>query len=312
MLISINRKPLDQPWGGGNMFVKILTKALRERGHQVCFDLPPDVDVIVMIDPRHDSQGYSAEHIYQYLRAYPTTRVMHRVNECDKRKGGTGMDDLLTRANEVLVRRPGGQTVFISEWLRDYFESQDWPEGSPAVYNGCDINLFSPRTGDRAPGPLRLVTHHWSDNWLKGFDLYAEIDKYLENHDDFEFTYVGRYCKEYTSMNTNLVDPLSGEPLAAELRKHDIYVTASRWEPCGMHHIEGAASGLPVLYHTDGGGIVEGCVDHGLPFTTFQEFLEQMAIMKKSIESYRSKINYDFLSSQRVTQEYVDIIERMI
>ena len=311
MLISINRKPLDKPWGGGNMLVKILVDALQKKGHTVVFDLPPGLDIIVMIDPRHDNEGYSADHIHQYLHFHPSTRILHRVNECDKRKGGNGMDHLLAQANSVLARRPGDQTVFISEWLRKYFELRGWPQNSPVIYNGCDTNIFKPRKEERQPGPLRLVTHHWSDNWLKGFDLYTEIDKYLENHDDFEFTYVGRYCKEHQPKNTRIVAPLSGESLGAELRKHDVYVTASRFEPCGMHHIEGAASGLPVLYHVDGGGIVEGCSQHGLQFSTFDEFLEAISFLRKNMTAITTQINYEKLSSNRVSEEYVAIIESM-
>jgi len=310
MLISINRKPLDKPWGGGNMLVKILVDALRNEGHTVVFDLPPELDIIVMIDPRHDSSGYSVDDIWRYQKAKSATncRVLHRINECDQRKGSDFMDSLLYRSNEAVAHK----TVFISSWLREYFEKRAWTDSeAQVIYNGCDASLFQHRTRPRAPGPLRLVTHHWSDNWMKGFDLYTEIDKYLENHDDFEFTYVGRYNKSFTPRNTNLVPACHGPALASELQGHDIYITASRFEPCGMHHIEGAASGLPVLYHSDGGGIVEGCENHGLSFSSFPEFLSQLEIMRNNLDSYRASIDHFYLSSERVAQEYVTVIERM-
>ena len=43
--------------------------------------------------------------------------------------------------------------------------------------------------------------------------------------------------------NTNIIEPLSGI-LAAELKKHNIYVTGSLNEPSGNHHIEAAQCGL--------------------------------------------------------------------
>ena len=42
--------------------------------------------------------------------------------------------------------------------------------------------------------PFRLVTHHWSSNFLKGFDVYQRLDEMLGIdpwRGRFEFTYVG-------------------------------------------------------------------------------------------------------------------------
>ena len=37
-----------------------------------------------------------------------------------------------------------------------------------------------------------------------------------------------------------------------ELKKHDIYITASENEPSGNHHMEGALCGLPILFKDSG------------------------------------------------------------
>ena len=42
-----------------------------------------------------------------------------------------------------------------------------------------------------------------------------------------------------------------------KLKKHDIYLTASLYEPGGIHQLEGMAVGLPVLYRNNSGGIQE-------------------------------------------------------
>jgi len=59
---------------------------------------------------------------------------------------------------------------------------------------------------------------------------------------------------------------VKGKKLANLLRKNHLYLTASLWEPCGMHHIEGAQCGLPLVYHEDGGGIVEFGRKYGIGF----------------------------------------------
>ncbi|HEX5816629.1 MAG TPA: hypothetical protein VF010_14955, partial [Methylomirabilota bacterium] len=49
-------------------------------------------------------------------------------------------------------------------------------------------------------------------------------------------------------------------------RQCHAYVTASLWEPAGMHFVEGAQCGLPLLYHEDGGGTPEVGERFGIPF----------------------------------------------
>ena len=90
-----------------------------------------------------------------------------------------------------------------------------------------------------------------------------------------------------------------------------MYVTASRFEPCGMHHIEGSASGLPVLYHRDGGGINELCTRHGIEFGNFEEFLEAVNFIKNNREEYQAKIDYPYLSLDRCLSEYLKVIKEM-
>ena len=307
MKIFFNRIPRNEPYGGGSHFVTFMVEKLREDGHEVVFDLTENVDLIFIIDPRPGDKGYSINHALQYRERFPKTKILYRVNECDARKNTSFMDNIIS---ETIQRVDG--VIFISNWLKSYFINKGVEniKDSPVIYNGCNLNHFYPE--DKSNQKLKLVTHHWSDNWLKGFDLYQAIDEYLENNDDFEFTYVGRYSSLYNPKNTQLVSPLHGKLLGDEIRKHDIYVTASRYEPCGMHHIEGACSGLPVLYHSDGGGIVEGCIKHGEPFSDFEEFLVKLNLIRQNILEYRDRIDYKALSMESCRSSFAREINKMI
>ena len=306
MNIFFNRVPKNEPYGGGNQFLCRMVELLQERGHHVTFHLESDLDLIFLIDPRPGDIGYSIEHITAYKQQFPETKILHRINECDKRKNTGFMDQLLVQSAML-----ADEVVFISQWLSDYFHELGFNGKGHVIYNGCDKRYFVPSTIKKPAEKLRLVTHHWSDNWMKGFDLYTEIDRYLQEHDNFEFTYVGRYCKEYEPKVTRIIEPLHGKALANELQKHDIYVTASRWEPCGMHHIEGAAVGLPVIYHSETGGIKEFCINHGIEYTSFDEFLEAIKEISKNYSGYTSKIDYDFLDINRCCERYYDLLISM-
>jgi len=307
MKISFNRRPPVGPWGGGASFVANMSKFLYEKGHDVVFDLSDDIDLIFMIDPRPNSESYSIQDIFNYRSRFPNTKIFHRVNECDKRKNTNFIDNLILQSGQIT-----DETVFISKWLSDYFISLGFNKNSHVVYNGCNENFFFNKTKNDTHSPIRLVTHHWSDNWMKGFDIYTELDRYVGNRDDIDFTYIGRYCKEYVPHNTNIIAPLSGAALGNELRRHDVYVTASRWEPCGMHHIEGSACGLPALYHEEGGGINELCKNHGEGFNSFNMFLDKLDIIKNNYSGYTDKIDYSFLGSNRCCEEYYRIIKNLM
>jgi hypothetical protein len=308
MKVFFNRVPRSDPYGGGNQFLQMMTSTLQEKDCEVVYHLVEGIDIIFMMDPRPGDVGYSLQHIASYKHHFPNTKILHRVNECDARKGTSDVDNLLLTAMSL-----SDEVVFISEWLQDYFKNLGYKESSSVIYNGCNLSHFFPTKKER-DDKIKLVTHHWSDNWMKGFDLYTDIDKYITNNPNtaLEFTYVGRYCKEYDPKSTKIVSPLSGKNLGEELRKHDVYVTASRWEPCGMHHIEGAASGMPVIYHADTGGIVELCKMHGEQFTDFRSFLVCLDKIHKNYDDYVQKIDYKNLSIEKCCNSFLEEIEKMM
>ena len=305
MKIMFNRKVVDGPWGGGNLFVKAMSEHLKQKDHDVCFDFEDDIDIIFMVDPKRIDRnaGYSVDEISEYVSKFPDTEIIHRINECDRRKGTDFMDSLLLESNII-----ADHTIFISQWLADYFVERGFNREYDVIYNGCNLSHFYPKVEYNRKGdsPIKLVTHHWSDNWMKGFDIYTALDKL--GRDDIEFTYVGRYNNQYQPKNTRLISPLHGEKLGNELRQHDVYVTASRFEPCGMHHIEGSASGLPVLYHRDGGGINELCKNHGIEFHDIDTFFEGLQKIMDNYDDSVRNIDYTYLSSGRMCSDYEKVI----
>jgi len=308
--ILINRKIVQGPWGGGNNFVKSLYEKLSSKGYDLVHSLNEKIDLIIMIDPRYDDLGISINEIFLYKQKNPNVKILHRINECDVRKNTNNIDDLLLKSNQIV-----DETVFISQWLKNYFIDKGFNKKSYVIYNGCNSSHFYPENNQHknVQYPIKIVTHHWSDNWMKGFDVYQYLDELCGKHPDkYQFTYIGRYAKEYKPKNTIIVDPLFDEKLGNELRKHDVYITASRWEPCGMHHIEGAASGLPILYHQDGGGIVEGCVSHGIMFSNLDEIETKINEIYINYHNFIQKINFENLSLDRCLNDYLKLIETMI
>lgn len=308
MKIFFNRVPRHEPYGGGNQFLVGIVKALTTLGHNIIYHLEEDIDLIFMMDPRPGDIGYSLQHIAAYKQSNPRVKIVHRVNECDKRKGTNDIDRLLLAGMNI-----SDNVIFISQWLKSYFEERGFSKKASVIYNGCNTDHFKPLNKVASNEKIKLVTHHWSDNWMKGFDLYTKLDEYLLDFPDvnIEFTYIGRYYKSYQPSATKIIEPTHGIELGDKLREHDIYITASRFEPCGMHHVEGSASGLPVIFHKDGGGINELCKNHGESFENFDEFLVALEKIKSNMSAYKEKINYEYLSLTRCIDSYISVIENL-
>jgi glycosyltransferase involved in cell wall biosynthesis len=266
--IAINFEPTAAPWGGGNQFVELLVRHLRSKGLRVTQRLDRDVRAILLVEPRRfETTTFGVREIARFKRRHPGVPCVHRVNECDLRKATTDVDELLRRANVV-----ADHTVFISRWLRDYFADRWFDPNRPhtVIYNAADPTIFHPPPDGRSAhsGPVRIVTHHWSSHWMKGFAVYAEVDRLIAEGklDGFALTVVGRWPKQIEWRSATTHDPVRGHQLAHILSSQHLYLTASLWEPCGMHHIEGAQCGLPLVYHEDGGGIVELGRRYGIAF----------------------------------------------
>lgn len=314
MKISIGMKLQAGPWGGGNQFGVALKQDFERRGIEVVHHLnDADLDFILLCEPRKKLKisAFTDREIFEYLgRKNRRALVIHRINECDERKGTSGVNARLLRANLC-----ADHTVFISDWLRQLFVSHGFEgKSSSVILNGSDRAIFHPEGHRPWDGrePMRLVTHHWSGHWMKGFDIYRRIDEMLGDPamaTRFSFTYIGNVPKDFTFRHSRYVEPTSGKALADLLREHHVYLTASRNEPCGHHQNEGANCGLPVLF-LESGGIPENVRGFGLGFTVdnFEARLEEMRTKYAEIQPRLAGFDR---TADRMSGEYHQLLMKL-
>ncbi len=288
--IAIGSNIIKGPWGGGNQFALSLRDYLQKKRWKVLADLSePGIDIILMTEPRITSatSRFNQLQIARYLLKNPMTIVVHRINECDERKNTDYVNKYLSRANRV-----ADFTVFISRFLMELFLKQGYFKNKKYKYirNGADESIFN-RTGKQpwdGKSKIKIVTHHWAYNYFKGFDIYSKLNEIEKiNGYDILFTYIGRLPDEVKLDNSDVIAPLYGEELAGELKKHHLYITASMNEPAGMHHIEGAMCGLPLLYRNSG-ALPEYCKDFGVIFDGIDDFEKAL---KELIDKYKNYFN---------------------
>lgn len=312
-------KPKGGSFGGGSFFVTNMIEYLKNRGCKITYTLETGIDIIFITDPRKGKKGssksYYIDDIIQYKKRNPKVKILHRINECEtKREKSIGIDQLLLKTMKIADR-----IVFITQWLQDYFVKKYniSTKNCSVVVNGCNPNFFFPPNKNQEKvieerTKVKLITHHWSSNYLKGFEIYNKIDEYLGKHsDDFELTFVGNYNENYKPKNITVLPPECDLRLGNILREHDIYLTASQNEPCGMHQLEGMSCGMPILYRQGSGGIKETCGNAGLEFSDFNDFLEKLQNVKKDYDIFKNNINYGWLSSNRCCKNFYKIIKNL-
>lgn len=310
--VAVNLKPRRGSWGGANQWTSQLTRWLEFNGWEVRFDLARKPDVVVMTHTGLVAgTTFGAEEVEAAKKRWPGLRCLHRINDNDIRKETSEMDSFLARSSRV-----ADHTVFVSGWLRDYHAAR-WFDSSRAhsvIRPGADARFFHPLGGSvwDTNQPLRIVTHHWSDNWNKGFDVYRAIDELACERlaGKIEMHVVGRWPADLKWKSAKTHPPASGAELAALLRNCHAYVSASRHEPGAMHVVEGLQCGLPLLFHRDTGGTVEQGREYGVEIgDSLENSLEELRARHAKL---RQKLLADPPSGSRMSAAYQAILTRLI
>jgi len=316
--ISIGMSLQSGAWGGGNQFGKALTQYLGDQGERVSHDLEDrDLDIILLAEPdaRLRISAYDHRDILLYLLLKnPNAIVVHRINNTSEAR-----DDLAKTFNHYRIHanQIADHTVFVSQWVKDRYLESGFNRLRPwsVILNGGDHHLWQPGEPPQKKQEklLKLVTHHWSNHWNKGFDVYQQLDRLLADPqwaERIEFTYIGRVPKDFHFERARLIEPLSGEALAQELRRHDAYITAARHESGGNHNLEAGLCGLPLLY-LDSGSMVEYCNGYGIEYTpeTLEAKLEEML---QTFPQWAARMVGFPHTAQRMCQNYHDLFQQLL
>jgi glycosyltransferase involved in cell wall biosynthesis len=147
---------------------------------------------------------------------------------------------------------------------------------------------------------VRLMSTSWSDNPNKGAAIYKWIEDHLD-WDRFDYTFVGRSTVRFERIR--VLAPVPSAHLSTLLRQHDIYIAASRNDPCSNSLIEALSCGLPAVY-LKSGGHPEIVGEGGLGFVHEQEIPELLDRLVDDYESRQQRISVPSLAE--VTDRYLE------
>lgn len=250
MKVYVSRVPQRGPWGGGNRWLIALFAALQRYQISVVSS-PAMADVIVAAgvdDASPIELGIIKLAEYAVKNKKP---LLFRVNDCDARKNTKHINESI-----LIGSTHATKIVYVSNWLRDHLDpAKKFQHKTTVIVNGVDHDIFRPMRHNSQSDRLRIVTHHWSDNKLKGAAWYEHIDK-MTLTQNISFTYIGRHKCSFVGKTVS-IPPIDGEQLAKMLAAHDLYVSGSLYDPGPNHIIEAVSCELPAVVSADGGGCAE-------------------------------------------------------
>ncbi len=304
MIVYVNRKHVSGPWGGGNRTIKSLHEALLTRGHTPVYELDENVDIVYCHDPRPNDEGLRYEH-FLWLKKNHNIPIFQRVGDVFYHRG-----EVYTKyLKETLFH--SDQISYITPWAAKFL-GQQVDNKKHLVHELRPPASFFIDKLKKTNEKVKIITHHWSTNPLKGFDFYMMIDKLIENYENVDFYYLGRRPDDFLPKNIKILKVEDEQGVISHLSDSDIYVTASKFETGGNHVVEAMACKLPVLYHLEGGGICDLSKNNGYGYSSIEEFDHQLTKLISLLSKNETTFPNLEGTLEDVCLEYVKCMENLV
>jgi glycosyltransferase involved in cell wall biosynthesis len=285
------------PYGGGNQFLIALVAELRRRG------LAVEINRLSGRTPAclYNSFNFDFARLRRFARA--DVRMVHRV---DGPIGVyRGFDDGTDRRIADVNSELADATIFQSRYSLDKHQELGFDLRNPVVItNTADPTIFRPPKAREplAGRRLRVIATSWSANPGKGADVLEWLDRKLD-FDSFELTFAGN--TQATFEQIRAIGPVASQPLADLLRAHDVFLAASRNDPCSNALIEGLACGLPAAFLRSGGH-PELVGEAGIGFDDPDELPSVLSRLADELDQRRAAIRVPSLSD--VADRYLEAL----
>ena len=297
--VGLWHKFVKPPYGGGNQFMLVLHKMLRQKGVRV-----------INNQYSNSINNYILNSVFFDINEFKTFHSKNKPNMIHRidgpisliRGSNRELDDLCFELNEEFA----SATILQSAWTYKALIQLGYnPKNPVIIYNAVDNTIFN-RKGKKefdSTRKIRLISTSWSPNERKGGKTYKWIEENLD-WDRFEYTFIGNTKETFSKIQH--IPPLPSKELSQHLKSHDIYITASQNDPCSNALIEALECGLPSLYLNDGGH-PELVGSGGLPFDSNEEILPQLERITNNYQIFQNLITTPNINE--IAHKYLTVIK---
>ena len=271
----------EGPWGGANQFLKAVKEYFSEAGVYVSDPLDADV-VIFNFSPQAFYLTY--KFLYKLKKRKPEIALIGRIDG----------PVYLIRGRELFVDKLFFKfadkvcdgIIFQSNWSRSKCKHYGMKYNGleTTIINAPDSRYFYPKDRGACRSKPIIVATSWSANVNKGFDVYKWMDSHLD-FNKYEMLFVGNSQVQFE--NIKHLKPMDSESLGEQLRDADLYITASKNDPCSNSLIEALSCGLPAIGLNDGGH--PEIINKG--GEVFEDVAELPTKLAKIFDNYQQYVN---------------------
>ena len=287
------------PYGGGNQFLKALREEWKKIG---CYTDNSETADIFLFNSFQDIRT-----VLQTKRRFPKKHFVHRVDgpiSLYRNSSSDSVDRFIFSANAAIADATLFQSQFSLRKNRAFGMSEKKFEA--VIFNAPDSSVFFPSKTPSPPGQhrkTRLISTSWSSNPMKGFDAYAYLDTHLD-FSKYEYTFVGNSPIAFKHIQK--LPPKTSQEIASLLRASDIFITASRKDPCSNSLIEALTCKLPAIALNDGGH-PELIQKGGETFVNFSEIPTLIELVSQDYLRYKNHIpDFDI---KKISEDYRSFLE---
>jgi glycosyltransferase involved in cell wall biosynthesis len=296
--LSIFHEFEPPPIGGAHQFLRAFWKEAMARGLRVENNTISRTTRACLLN----SFNFKESQLLRLMRS--SVLYVHRVDgPVDVYRGrNDGVDKGIFAFNKKIADK----TIFQSRYsLEKHLELGMEFKDPVVIMNAADPEIFRTqgRTTFSRERKTRLIAASWSDNINKGAMIYQWMDQYLD-WNRFEMVFVGRSPIVFN--NISMIPAVDSSQMADLFRHHDVYITASRNDPCSNSLIEALTCGLPAVY-LQSGGHPEIVQRAGLGFEAAEQIPEALDKVIDSYEVFQSLISIP--SIEEVSQKYLKVLE---
>jgi glycosyltransferase involved in cell wall biosynthesis len=296
--LSIFHEFEPPPAGGGHQFLRAFWKQAEMRGLKVENNTVSRTTRACLFNSFNFDEGRLR------LTRRASALYVHRVDgPIDVYRG---REDGVDKGIHAVNQKIADKTIFQSRYsLEKHLELGMEFRNPVVIMNAADPDIFHPRgrivfSSSRR---IRLIASSWSSNINKGAPVYEWLDENLD-WCRYAFTFVGSSPVPFK--NIQVIPPVDSHRLATLLRESDIYITASRNDPCSNSLIEALSCGLPAVYLRSGGH-PEIVKQAGAGFEAPEQIPNLLDQVAGQYEAFQSRISIP--SIEEVSEAYLKVLE---
>lgn len=289
--IHILYKTRDEPWGGGNQFLRALRKYLESKDAYAKDRQEADVVLVNSKDNLGEARTLGQVSVHRIDGMFSLTRKDGKKTDADV------YDFAMNHADGV---------IFQSEWSRDEHKKNGLKINcdETVIHNCAELDISEDFCHPKTTEKTRLITTTWSTNPQKGFALYEYLDQNLD-FDKYEYVFVGRSPIKFK--NIQIVGARTTLGVFYELTSADIFINAEENGTCSNSLIEALKCKLPAV-GLNSGSTPEIIKRGGELFNDKSDVIEKIEMVANNLQEYKKRIKVS--SIETACGAYYDFMTR--